>query len=84
MSCGVIGNTSDSESEESRFDPWQDNLKMNHLSEIQDKWFLFMTNMPDCTNPEKFSFSKTDFFPDTVKSTLQSSKIMGYYLTGVN
>ena len=26
MSCGVTGNTSDSGSEESRFEPWQDNL----------------------------------------------------------
>ena len=27
MSDGVIGNTSDSGSEESRFEPWSDNLK---------------------------------------------------------
>ena len=27
LSCGVIGNTSDSGSEESRFEPWQDNFK---------------------------------------------------------
>ncbi len=31
LSCGVIGNTSDSGSEESRFDPWQDNLENSPL-----------------------------------------------------
>lgn len=32
LSCGVIGNTSDSGSEESRFEPWSDNLKKSLAS----------------------------------------------------
>ena len=34
LSDGVIGNTSDSGSEESRFEPWSDNLKIKHLQLI--------------------------------------------------
>ena len=31
LTCGVTGNTSDSGSEESRFEPWQVNKIINHL-----------------------------------------------------
>lgn len=39
LTCGVTGNTSDSGSEESRFEPWQVNLKMNYLRFIS--WVVF-------------------------------------------
>jgi hypothetical protein len=31
LSCGVTGNTSDFGSEESKFEPWQDNVKIRRL-----------------------------------------------------
>ena len=40
MSCGVIGNTSDSGSEESRFETWQDNKKA--CIDLQAFFFLLL------------------------------------------
>jgi hypothetical protein len=39
MSFGVIGNTSDFGSEESRFEPWWDNIKKNK------EWLQQITNI---------------------------------------
>lgn len=39
MPDGVIGNTSDSESEESRFEPWSGNLKLKALHSLCGAFF---------------------------------------------
>ena len=45
LSDGVIGNTSDSGSEESRFEPWSDNFIINHLQCYFVGGFFILLNL---------------------------------------